>query len=155
MDSQAVAAWAEAVAPPADGEAFMSTPKQHAHLARHIDEHKVRDAIHTAESSTTAKIHVLLGERFGGSTLKHATTLFKRAGLDRSKERNGVLFFVAPHRREFAVVGDAGIHERVGQEFWDRVVAAMSERIKQDDLTAGLVHGIEAAGAQLRQHFPR
>jgi uncharacterized membrane protein len=133
----------------------MSAPKQHAHLARHIDERKVRDAVHAAEAGTSAKIQVVLGDRFQGSTLDHAANLFKLVGLDRSPQRNGVLFFVAPHRREFAVVGDAGVHERVGQEFWDRVAAAMSERIGQDDLTAGLVHGIEAAGTQLRQHFPR
>jgi uncharacterized membrane protein len=133
----------------------MTAPKQHMHLAHHIDEHKLREAIHAAEAGTTAKIQVTLGDRFRGSTFDHAVALFKRMGLDRSKDRSGVLIFVAPARREFAVVGDSGVHERVGQQFWDRIVAAMSQRITADDLTTGLIHGIEAAGAQLRQHFPR
>jgi uncharacterized membrane protein len=133
----------------------MTAPKQHAHLARHVDGHKLHEAIRAAEASTTAKIQVTLGDRFRGSTFDHAIELFSRLGLDRSQYRNGVLIFVAPERREFAILGDAAVHERVGQQFWDRVALAMSERIKADDLTAGLIHGIEAAGDQLRQHFPR
>ena len=66
-----------------------------------------------------------------------------------------MLFFVAPARREFTVLGDAAIHEKVGQEFWDRVVAAMRDKIRAGDLTDGIVHGIEEAGKELAQHFPK
>lgn len=133
----------------------MTAPHQHAHLSRHVDERKLREAIDTAEAGTTAKIHVTLADRFRGSTLDHAVTVFRGLGLDRAKHRNNVLFFVAPHRREFAVIGDAGIHERAGQAFWDRIAAAISESIRSDDLTAGLLYGIAATGKELQQHFPR
>ncbi len=42
----------------------------------------------------------------------------------------------------------------MGQEFWDGVAAAVSERFRKGDFTGGLVHGIEEAGRQLALHFP-
>ena len=74
--------------------------------------------------------------------------------MTRTRDRNGVLFFVVPARRKFVVLGDGGIHEKVGQEFWDRVVAVVSEKFKTGDFTEGLVRGIEEVGEQLATHFP-
>jgi uncharacterized membrane protein len=75
-------------------------------------------------------------------------------GMDRTAERNGVLLFVVPSRRTFVVLGDEGIHAKVGQEFWDSVAAAMSARFKEGDFTGGLVLGITEVGRQLAEHFP-
>ena len=64
------------------------------------------------------------------------------------------LFFVVPGRRKFVVLGDVGIHEKVGQDFWEHVTAAVSERFREGDLTGGLVHGIQKVGEQLARYFP-
>jgi uncharacterized membrane protein len=124
-------------------------------LLQHVDEHRVRSAIEAAEAHTTGKIHVTLSHQVGGSVRSGAERVTKKLRLGNTPERNGVSFFVVPDRREFTVLGDAGIHRKVGQEFWDRVVGAMSEKIKKGDLTDGLIHGIEEAGRELAAHFPR
>jgi uncharacterized membrane protein len=120
-----------------------------------VDEERIRLAIAAAEARTTGRIHVTVSHQIWGSTHSGADRIFKRLRLGNTPERNGVLFFVVPARREFTVVGDLGIHERVGQEFWDRVVSAMSHRIKAGNLTDGILHGIEEAGRELAQHFPK
>jgi putative membrane protein len=66
-----------------------------------------------------------------------------------------VHFFVVPSRREFAVVGDVGAHERLGQEAWESVAATVEKHFRAGDPTAGLVAGIEEAGRLLARHFPR
>jgi len=71
-----------------------------------------------------------------------------------TRHRNGILFFIVPARRRFVVLGDEGIHAKVGQEFWERVAAAVSEHLRDGDFTLGLVHGIETVGEQLALHFP-
>ena len=71
-----------------------------------------------------------------------------------TRQRNGVLFFIVPSRRRFVVLGDEGIHAKVGQEFWERVAAAVSEHLRNGDFTLGLVHGIETVGEELARHFP-
>lgn len=124
-------------------------------LARHVDEDRIRATIEVAEAHTTGRIRVALAPRFWGSARTGAEHAFKRFRMGSLPQRNGVLFFVIPSRREFVVLGDAGIHEKVGQTFWDRVVASMKAEIKAGDLTSGLIHGITEAGKELALHFPR
>ena len=65
-----------------------------------------------------------------------------------------MLFFVVPSRRKFVVLGDSGIHAKVGQDFWHEIVRIVSEKFREGDFTEGLVRGIAAAGEQLAAHFP-
>ena len=123
-------------------------------LARHVDSDRIVRAIEDAERKTTGQIRVSIAPRFVGSAHKAAHKTFVRLGMTRTPHRNGVLIFVVPSRREFVILGDVAIHDRAGQEFWDRVASAMSERIRRGDLTDGIVHGIEASGAELAAHFP-
>jgi uncharacterized membrane protein len=83
-----------------------------------------------------------------------ADRAFARMGMARTRQRNAILFFIVPARRRFVVLGDEGIHAKVGQDFWDAVAAAVSERFRRGDFTGGLVHGVEVVGEQLARHFP-
>jgi uncharacterized membrane protein len=123
-------------------------------LLRIIDQDRLKEAIRKAEYRTSGEICVSVARLFWGSIEKAADKAFMRMGMTLTKERNGVLFFVVPARRKFVVLGDRGIHEKVGQEFWDRVAAVVSEKFKDGDFTGGLVHGIEEVGEQLATHFP-
>ncbi len=123
-------------------------------LRKLIDGEAVQAAIHRAEAGTTGEIRVSVSTFFWGEVRKTAEMAFKRLGMDRTAHRNGVLFFVVPSRRSFVVLGDEGLHQKVGQEFWDGVASAVSERFKKGDFTGGLVHGIGEAGRQLALHFP-
>ena len=123
-------------------------------LLRIIDRERVKAAIESAEHQTSGEICVSVAPLFWGSIEKAADKAFLRMGMTHTKERNGVLFFVVPSRRKFVVLGDQGIHERVGQEFWDRIAAVLSERFREGDFTGGLVRGIEEVGKQLSVHFP-
>jgi len=123
-------------------------------LLRIIDRERVKAAIESAEHQTSGEICVSVAPLFWGNIEKAADKAFLRMGMTHTKERNGVLFFVVPSRRKFVVLGDQGIHDRVGQEFWDRIAAVLSERFREGDFTGGLVRGIEEVGKQLSVHFP-
>ena len=124
------------------------------HLLRIIDREKIERAISEAERRTSGEIRVSVSTFFWGDIEKAAGKAFVRMGMTRTKDRNGVLFFVVPARRKFVVRGDRGIHERVGQEFWEHVAAAVSEKFREGDFTGGLIRGIEEIGEQLAVHFP-
>ena len=70
-------------------------------------------------------------------------------------ERNGVLFYLAVDERLFAVIGDAGIHDRVGDAFWEGLRDAMAGAFAAGDHAGGLVRAIGEAGRRLAGHFPR
>jgi uncharacterized membrane protein len=80
---------------------------------------------------------------------------FTRLGMTATAHRNGVLIFLAPRSRNFAVIGDTAVHEKCGDAFWADLAAAMTAHFQRSDFTAGLVHGIEHAGKLLAEHFPR
>jgi uncharacterized membrane protein len=120
-----------------------------------VDKKRVRDAILRAEKSTTAPISVSIEAHVTGDVHEAAVRSLHRRGLSREAERHAVLFFVVPSRREFAVVGDAQAHDRLGQAAWEDVAATVQKHFRKGDATAGLVAGIEEAGRYLAVHFPR
>jgi uncharacterized membrane protein len=124
-------------------------------LHRFVDKDRVRDAIVRAEAATTAPISVSVVPHVPGDVHAAALAALHRRGLSRRPERNAVHFFVVPSRREFAVVGDAAAHERLGQEAWSSVAATVEQHFRQGDPTAGVVAGIEEVGRHLALHFPR
>lgn len=123
-------------------------------LLRAIDSRRIEDAIREAELRTSGEIRVSISRFFWGDVRRVAERAFTRLGMRATRERNAILFFVVPSRRRFVVLGDEGIHAKVGQDFWEKVAAAVSERLREGDFTGGLVHGIESVGEQLAVHFP-
>jgi len=126
----------------------------HRKMLRLIDRDRIKAAIQKAERRTSGEICVSVSRLFWGNVEKAADRAFGRLGMTQTKDRNGVLFFVVPSRRRFVVLGDEGIHAKVGQEFWRRVADRVSERFREGDFTNGLVQGIEEVGEQLAAHFP-
>ena len=72
--------------------------------------------------------------------------------MDKTSERNAVLIFVAPRAHKFAVVGDKAIHEKCGEEFWQRVVDAM-RHFPQRKFSHAIVEAIEEVGKLLARIF--
>ncbi|HJU83326.1 MAG TPA: TPM domain-containing protein [Holophagaceae bacterium] len=126
----------------------------HRALLRLVDAERVKTAITEAERLSSGEIRVSLSRFFFGDVHHAARRNFERLGMHRTHHRNGVLIFVVPSRRKVVVLGDEGIHGRVGQAFWGETAAAITARFKDDDYTGGLVAGIEALGRALAQHFP-
>ncbi len=120
-----------------------------------IDHDRVVAAIGAAEQRTSGEIRVVLAKQPAPDPVAAAQAQFDKLGMHRTAARNGVLLYLAPASRTFAVIGDTAVHEKCGDAFWAELAAAMTGHFKQGDFTAGLVLGIERAGALLAEHFPR
>jgi uncharacterized membrane protein len=123
-------------------------------LMKAIDTKRIKAAIAAAERETSGEIRVSVARFFWGAVRPAAERAFARLGMTATKERNGVLFFIVPARRRFVVLGDEGIHAKVGQEFWEALAGKMSGHFQKDEFTEGLVEAIGEAGRQLAAHFP-
>ena len=123
-------------------------------LQRLIDAGKIKAAIGAAEQQTSGEIRVSVSAFFWGNVRKVAEKAFVRLGMRATRDRNGILFFIVPSRHRFAVIGDEGIHQKVGQDFWDKLVAAMAGDFRAGKFNEGLIRGIEEAGRLLGVHFP-
>jgi uncharacterized membrane protein len=124
-------------------------------LVHGIDLDRVEAAIRTAERGTTGEIRVAVARfYFWGDVRRAAERAFARLGMHRTQRRNGVLLYLAPKRRRFAVIGDAGIHDRVTDTFWNAISKKLEAELQAGDLTAGLEHAIATIGERLSEHFP-
>jgi len=115
---------------------------------------KIVNAIKEAELNTSGEIQVHLENHCKEDVMDHAAYIFKTLKMHKTELRNGVLFYMAIKDHKFAILGDAGINNKVPENFWDDIKEHMLAHFKNGDLTAGLSEGIKMAGEQLAAHFP-
>lgn len=111
-------------------------------------------AVAAAERQTSGQIRVHLERRATGDPLDQARRAFRRLAMDRTRLRNGVLLFLALDDHGFAIVGDRGIHERVGPGFWDSVRDGLQVDLRAGRIREGIVAAVLEIGRALRGHFP-
>lgn len=118
-------------------------------------EEKVVGAIREAELKTSGEIRVHIENRVRGkSNTDRAAIVFHELGMDATEARNGVLIYLAVKDRQFAIIGDKGIDEKVPDDFWDCVRDTMQGHFVSGDFAQGLSDGIRLAGEQLKTYFP-
>jgi uncharacterized membrane protein len=122
---------------------------------RQLEHGRIVSAIRAAEAKTSGEIRVFIQRGEVDDVFAAARKQFEKLRMTKTRDRNAVLIFVAPRSQKFAVIGDIGIHERCGDEFWQRLVEAMQEHFKAENFTDAVVHAINQAGELLGQHFPR
>lgn len=111
-------------------------------------------AIRNVEAKTSGEIRVFISHKKTDDSVAAAQRAFEKLGMTKTRERNGVLIFVAPTTQKFAVIGDSGVHQHCGDSFWQEVAHEMSEHFRRAEFQQGIIHGIQKAGALLAKHFP-
>jgi len=112
-------------------------------------------AVAQAEARTSAEVRVHLDHACEIDALQRAIKIFERLGMHRTPARHGVLIYISVSDHKLAVIGDAGIHERVGAAYWQELVAAVRDHMRQQRSRDGLIHAIVEVGRTLGRHFPR
>ena len=117
--------------------------------------HEIAKAIGRAEQGSSGEIRVHLSyAKTEVDLLKSTEAQFKNLKMDQTKLRNGVLLYVNPRIKKFAIFGDEGIHARVQQEFWDSLAKNVSAKIQERSVVQGITHAVEVIGNALKEHFP-
>ncbi|MCM0605103.1 MAG: TPM domain-containing protein [Xanthomonadaceae bacterium] len=117
--------------------------------------HRISDAIAQAEAGTSGELRVHISHRLIElNPMKRARKLFTKQELHLTKYRNGVLIYVNPRRKKFAIVGDQGIHTRVGQEYWNQWAAKLQEDLRSTHYENAVCDAIKNIGDTLKKYFP-
>jgi len=119
------------------------------------------EAIGKAEKYTSGEIRLHLTNFCFGNELKAAQRVFTRLGMHATRERNGVLIYIATMSRKVAIIGDEGIHQKLGTEYWQKLVEKLIEKFRSAKSSEGsaaraeaLVGSIIDCGEQLGKFFP-
>ncbi len=120
-----------------------------------LDNDRIVAAIADAERKSSGEIRVHVTGRKPEDLERRARHRFELLGMTNTAERNGVLLYIAPAVRRFQILGDAGIHEKAGPDFWREVASEMEERFRRGAFTEGIIQGVAKVGEILARHFPR
>lgn len=118
------------------------------------EQQRVREAIQEAEMNTSGEIKVHIENHCKENAFDRAAYVFEQLKMHKTEKRNGVLFYLALKDHQFAILGDAGINQKVPKDFWDDISQMMLKLFKEGKFTEGLVKGVKKAGLQLQAHFP-
>lgn len=114
----------------------------------------ILEAIRQAEAQTSGEIRVHVRRRCGGDVFLEAKKIFERLKMHKTKDRNGVLIYVALNSHQFAILGDSGIHEKVGDLFWNETRDKMKSLFAQGQVKDAIIAGVNDAGEKLKRYFP-
>jgi len=130
----------------------MKTPE----FVKQLREPEIVAAIRAAERKTSGELRIFIShQKEVADPVTAAQEEFVRLGMEKTRDRNAVLIYVAPVPRKFAIIGDHGVHERCGENFWQELADSMTARFRVAEFTEGIVQGITRAGELLAVHFAR
>lgn len=119
------------------------------------DKQQLVEAIQLAEKNTSGEIRVFVETKLGKvDALTRAKEIFFKNKMNETKERNGVLVYVAVNDKKIAIYADQGIYEKMGIEFWYTQVQEMTSHFKAMNYITGISTVVNEIGIALQNHFP-
>ena len=113
------------------------------------------DAIQKAEQRTSGEVRLFVESKCRYvDAMDRAKEIFLQLGMDKTELRNATLIYVAVDDHQAAILGDEGIHQKVGMEYWKNEVSKMLMQFKKNHLVDGLCIAITDLGEALYEHFP-
>lgn len=117
-------------------------------------EARIVSAVKAAELNTSGEIRVHIESKCSANVLERAVYIFNYLKMYKTRERNGVLIYVAVNSHKFAIIGDSGINSKVPAGFWDAIQQKTGELFACGKYVDGLCVAIEDTGNSLKEYFP-
>ncbi len=118
------------------------------------DEQEIVDAIQWSERNTSGEIRVHLESGTSNPIDKRAMEVFNDLKMYETKDKNGVLIYIAVNNKAFYICGDSGINTLVGADFWNSTKDIMLSQFKKGNHKQAIIDGIIEAGKKLKKYFP-
>ena len=101
-------------------------------LFQEADRIRIREAVTNAELETSGEIRVFMEDECKDNVLDRAAFIFAQLEMNATELRSGVLIYLAVDDRKFCIIGDAGIHQKVGNNFWEEITTEMGVFFKSN-----------------------
>ncbi|WP_185145142.1 TPM domain-containing protein [Chryseobacterium viscerum] len=112
------------------------------------------EAIQSAEDHSTGEIRVHIDSNTENRDAKTAFDVFKKLDMDKTADRNAVLFHVNFEKKYLTIIGDIGIHEKVRQSYWDHLHDYITAEFAKGNYHKALKSAILETGLELKKYFP-
>ena len=79
---------------------------------------------------------------------------FVRLGIGKTRDKTGILIYIILEERQFFILADSAINNKVGENTWHKIKDGMQEFFMKGMFAEGIIHGVEETGKVLAEHFP-
>ncbi|MES2478378.1 MAG: TPM domain-containing protein [Bacteroidota bacterium] len=113
-------------------------------------------AIASSEKRSSGEIRIYVESHCSlVNPIDRCEQIFVQMKMHETKERNGVLLYLALQDRQFAIVGDQGINQKVGgNQYWEYIATQLKEHFKAGNIKEGICYCITEIGQSLTKYFP-
>ncbi len=116
---------------------------------------QIVQAIREAELKTSGEVRVYIESSCTYmDPLRRAKEIFINLKMYQTAAHNASLVYVAIKDRQLAVFGDEGIHQKVGDAFWNEEVKNMLFHFNKQNYAIGIANVVRSIGVALETHFP-
>lgn len=121
-----------------------------------VDEkQQIVDAVQNAERMTSGEVRVFVENRCSYmDAIDRAKEIFSELRMNETHDRNAVLVYVALKDKQLAIFGDEGIHNKLGNEYWNTEVKKMIDNFNKENYADGIKQVVEDIGEALTRLFP-
>ena len=85
---------------------------------------------------------------------ERAMQMFIERGIHNTRDQSGILVMLSELEHQVVILGDAGIHQKVGDDGWEGYIKRIVTGLKGGQAAASIVAVLQDLGAQLAAHFP-
>jgi uncharacterized membrane protein len=118
------------------------------------EEHEIMTAIRHAERASSGEVRLFVESHCKKAIHERTVQIFKRLKMQRTRERNAVLVYIAMEDRKFTIFGDEGIHQKLGFSFWQAEAVTLKSYFEKDEMLKGICQVVEDIGEKLKLQFP-
>jgi uncharacterized membrane protein len=120
---------------------------------------RISNKIKAEEAKTAGEICVSIKEhrsfmQRNKSVRQLAEEEFFKLGIDRTKDKTGIIIFFLLEAREFYILADEGINGKVAEKTWDKIKDEMQFHFLEGRFAEGILHGVHSVGKILSEYFP-
>lgn len=119
----------------------------------------ISNKINEMEKITAGEIRVSIKEEKSflnrnKDVRKLAEEEFHKLKMDNTRDKTGILLYLQLKEKQFYILADTGINEKVEQKTWDDVRNKMQLEFKDGHFLDGILFGIDTVGNILSKFFP-
>lgn len=119
----------------------------------------ISDKISEMEKMTSGEIRISMpSHELKGNVKpdirKLAEEEFYRLNMQATRDKTGILIYLNLRLKQFYILADSGINDKVDQEMWDNTRNELQNDFQHGNFVSGVINCIDRVGKVLSEHFP-
>jgi uncharacterized membrane protein len=110
--------------------------------------------IASIEQSTIGELRIHVEDLCDKDPYLRAVEVFNSLEMHKTISKSGILIYLATEDKKIAIIGDKGIHDKVGTNYWPKIVESVKELFTQKSVFEGIKFSVTEVGKILIEHFP-